>query len=89
MFMLEYEWRFQDLSMFGSYYIPTEQYLIKRLREGFRHELKQGLIALQYATRELIEATQALETCMSEGQQDLSMFGGKKKILISQVDHPS
>jgi len=40
------------------------------LRDGFRQELKQGLIALQFRTvRELIEAAQALEACIEEDQQ--------------------
>jgi hypothetical protein len=44
--------------------------MIEKLRDGFRQELKQGLIALQFRTvRELIEAAQALEVCMEEGQQ--------------------
>jgi hypothetical protein len=44
--------------------------MIEKLRDDFRQELKQGLIALQFNTvRELIEAAQALEACMEEGQQ--------------------
>jgi hypothetical protein len=31
---LEYERRFQDLSMFASIYLPTEQHWIERLRDG-------------------------------------------------------
>jgi hypothetical protein len=43
--------------------------MIEKLRNGFRQELKQDLIALQSKTvRELIEAAQALEVCREEGQ---------------------
>jgi hypothetical protein len=43
--------------------------MIEKLRDGFRQELKQRLIALQFKTvRELREAAQALEACMEEGQ---------------------
>jgi hypothetical protein len=43
--------------------------MIEKLRDGFRQELKQRLIALQFKTvRELLEAAQALEACMEEGQ---------------------
>ena len=51
--------------------------MIEKLRDGFRQELKQGLIALQFKTvRELIEAAQALEACIEEGQQS---HGGVRK----------
>jgi hypothetical protein len=44
--------------------------MIEKLRDDFRQELKQGLIALQFKTvRELIEAAQVLEACMEEDQQ--------------------
>jgi hypothetical protein len=70
MSVLEYERRFHDLSLFAPYYVPSEQHMIEKLRDGFRQELKQGLIALQFKTvRELIEAAQALEACMEKGQQ--------------------
>jgi len=36
MTVLEYERRFQDLSMFASVYLPTEQHRIERLRDGLR-----------------------------------------------------
>jgi hypothetical protein len=43
--------------------------MIENLRDGFRQELKQRLIALQFKTiRELIKVAQALEACMEEGQ---------------------
>jgi len=51
--------------------------MIERLKDGFNQDLKQGLITLQFKTiRELIEATQALEACMEEGQQS---YGGAGK----------
>jgi hypothetical protein len=51
--------------------------MIEKLRDGFRQELKQGLIALQFKTvRELIEAAQALKACIEEGQQS---HGGVRK----------
>ena len=70
MSLLEYERRFHDLSLFTPHYVPSKQHMIEKLRDGFRQELKQGLIALQFKTiRELIEAAQALKACMEEGQQ--------------------
>ena len=68
MSVLKYERRFHDLSLFAPHYVPSEQHIIEKLRDGFRQELKQGLMALQFKTiRELIEATQALEVFMEEG----------------------
>ena len=50
--------------------------MIEKLRDGFRQELKQGLIVLQFKTvREPIEAAQALEGCMEEGQQSHGCAG--------------
>ena len=69
MSVLEYERRFHDLSLFTPHYVPSEQHMIEKLRDGFRQELKQRLIALQFKTvRELLEAAQALKACMEEGQ---------------------
>ena len=43
--------------------------MIERLRDEYKQELKQGLIALQIKiVRELIEVAQALEACMEKGQ---------------------
>jgi len=50
MSVLEYERRFHDLSLFAPHYVPSEQHMIEKLRDGFRQELKQGLIALQFKT---------------------------------------
>jgi hypothetical protein len=36
MTILEYERRFHDLSMFAPQFVPTEQYMIDRLRDGLR-----------------------------------------------------
>jgi hypothetical protein len=41
----------------------------EKLKDGFRQELRQGLIALQFKiVRELIEVAQALEACIGGGQ---------------------
>jgi len=57
MTMLENERRFHDLSLFAPHYVPTKEHMIEKLRDGFRPELRQGLIALRFKTvRELIEA---------------------------------
>jgi hypothetical protein len=49
------------------HYVPSKQHMIEKLRDGFRQELKQWLIALQFKiVRELIEAAQTLEACMEE-----------------------
>jgi hypothetical protein len=55
--------------MFSPQYIPFEQHIVDRLRNGFRPNLKQALIAFQFKTvRELIEVTRAFETCITENQ---------------------
>jgi hypothetical protein len=87
MSILEYERQFHDLSLFAPHYVPSEQHMIEKLRDGFRQELKQGLIALQFKTvRELIEAAQALEACMEEGQQ--SHGGAGKQKDMEFLDRP-
>ena len=60
MSVLEYERKFHDLSLFALHYIPTEEHMIEKLRNGLRQELKQGLIVLRFkSVRELMEAAQA------------------------------
>jgi hypothetical protein len=89
MTILEYERRFHDLSMFAPQFIPTEQYMIDRLRDGLRQDLRQGLIALRFGTtRELIEAAQALEACIVEGQQSQTEVGKRKDIDFSSSRPP-
>jgi hypothetical protein len=46
MSILDYERRFHDLSLFASPYIPTEEHMIEKLRDGLQQESMQGLIAL-------------------------------------------
>ena len=68
MAVLEYERRFQDLSMFAPYIVSIEQHRIQKMRDGLRQDLKQALIPHRFeTTRELIDAVEALETCMKEG----------------------
>jgi hypothetical protein len=70
MSVLDYERSFHDLSMFASHYVLGEQYRVERLRDGLRQELRQGLITFKFeTTRDLVEAVEALEACMKEGQQ--------------------
>ena len=77
--VLEYERQFHDLLLFAPHYVPSEQHIIEKLRDGFKQELKQGLIALQFKTvRELIEAAQALKACMEEGQKSHGGAGKRK-----------
>ena len=79
MSVLEYERRLHDLSLFALHYIPTEEHMIEKLRDGLQQELKQGLIALQFKlVREPIEATQALEACIGEGPQGHQGIGKKR-----------
>jgi CRISPR/Cas system-associated protein endoribonuclease Cas2 len=67
MSVLEYERKFHDLSLFVLHYIPIEEHMIKKLRNGLRQELKQGFIVLQFKSmRELMEAAQALEAYIGE-----------------------
>ena len=71
MTVLEYERRFQDLSIFASVYLPTEQHQIERLRDGLRQELRMGLAALQFPTvRDFIVAAQSLEAVAAAGRQE-------------------
>jgi hypothetical protein len=87
MLVLEYEKRFHDLSLFAPHYVPTEEHMIEKLRDG----LRQGLIALQFkSVRELIEAAQALKACIGENQQghqgidkkrDVDYFSGRLPLL--------
>jgi hypothetical protein len=71
MTVLEYERRFQDLSMFASIYLSTEQHRIKRLPDGLRQELRMGLVALQFPTvRDFIVAAQSLEVVAAAGWQE-------------------
>jgi hypothetical protein len=71
MTVLEYERRFQDLSMFASVYLPTEQHRIERLRDGLRQELRMGLAALQFPTvRDFIVAAQSLEAVAAAGRRE-------------------
>ena len=71
MIVLEYERRFQDLFMFASVYLPTEQHRIERLRDGLRQELRMGLAALQFPTvRDFIVAAQSLEAVAAAGRRE-------------------
>ena len=51
--------------------------MIEKLRDGFRHELKQGLIALQFKTvRELIEAARGQQSHKGAGKRkDMEFLG--------------
>jgi hypothetical protein len=79
MSVLEYERRFHDLSLFAPHYVPTEEHMIEKLRDGLRQNLRQGLIALRFkSVRELIEAAQALEACIGESQGGHQGIGKKR-----------
>ena len=83
--VLEYERRFHDLSLFAPHYVPTEEHMIEKLRDGLRQDLRQGLIALRFkSVRELIEA------CIGESQggyqgiskkRDRDYFSGRPPLL--------
>jgi len=79
MLVLKYERRFHDLSLFAQHYMLTEEHMIEKLRYGLRQDLRQGLIALRFkSVRELIEAAQALETCIRESQGGHQGIGKKR-----------
>jgi hypothetical protein len=42
------EKRFHDLSLFSLHFIPIEEHMIEKLKDGFRQDLRQALIALQH-----------------------------------------
>jgi hypothetical protein len=59
------------------------------MRDGLRQDLKQALIPHRFeTTRELIDATEALETCMKEGQQGQSELGKRKEFEFT-IGRPS
>jgi hypothetical protein len=67
MTVLEYERRFQDLSIFATTYLPTEHHRVERFREGLRQELKLILVAMQFqSVRELVRAAQGMERVMND-----------------------
>ena len=71
--------RSYDLSLFAPHYVPTEEYMIEKLKDGLRQDLWQGLIALRFkSVRELIEAAQALEACIGESQGGYQGISKKK-----------
>jgi len=65
--VLEYERRFQDLTVFSSTYLPTERHRVERFRDGLRRELRMILIAMQFqAVRELVRAAQGMERVIKD-----------------------
>ena len=55
MTVVEYERRFQDLSVIATTHLPTEQHRVERFRDGLRQELKLILVAIQLqSVRELV-----------------------------------
>jgi hypothetical protein len=57
MIVLEYERRFQDLSIFATTHLSTEHHLVERFWDGLRQELKLILVAMQFqSVRELVRA---------------------------------
>jgi hypothetical protein len=77
--VLQYEKRFHDLSLFAPHYVPTEEHMIEKLRDGLRQDLRQGLIALRFKfVRELIEVAQALKACIGESQGGHQGMGKKR-----------
>lgn len=83
---LDYERRFHNLSMFALYYTPSEQYKVKKLRDGLWQELGHRLIAFKFDTTiELIETVEALKACMREDQHGL---GKRKDVKYTFSRHP-
>ena len=59
---MEYERTFQNLSTFGSTYLPSERHRVERFCDGLRQELRMVLIAMQFQSiRELVRATKGME----------------------------
>jgi hypothetical protein len=55
MIVLEYERRFQDLSIFATTHLSTEHHRVERFWDGLRQELKLILVAMQFqSVRELV-----------------------------------
>ena len=48
MTVLEYERRFQDLSIFVTIHLLTEHHRVEQFRDGLRQELKLILVAMQF-----------------------------------------
>jgi hypothetical protein len=73
MTVLEYERQFHDLSIVALTMVPTKQHRIDHLRDGFRHELRRGLVTFWPGTiKESIVAAQSLDIILEESQE---MFG--------------
>lgn len=88
MTVLEYERRFQDLSLFAPQYILTEEHMIEKLRDGLRQELRQRLIILWFKTvRELIKVAQTLEAYRRRSARASRYMQKKKMGIIPVVDH--
>lgn len=67
MTVLEYERRFQDLSIFATTHLSTEHHRVERFRDGLRQELKLILVAMQFQSiRELVRAAQGIERVMND-----------------------
>jgi hypothetical protein len=67
MTVLEYERRFQDLSIFTTTYLPNEHHRVEWFREGLRQELKLILVAMQFlSVQDLVRATQGMERVMND-----------------------
>ena len=79
MSVLKYERRFNDLSLFAPHYMPIEEHMIEKLKDGLWQDLRQRLIALRFkSVRELIEVAQALEACIRESQRGHQGIGKKR-----------
>ena len=84
MTVLEYERRFQDLTVFSSTYLPTERHKVERFHDGLRWELRMILIAMQFQSmQELVRAAQGMErvikdTPKSVGEHSQAM-GAKRR----------
>jgi hypothetical protein len=74
MFVLDYEMRFHDLSMFTSHYVPSEQYRVERLKDGLRQELRQRMVAFKF------EMIRGLRSLYKEGQQGQYGLGKRNDI---------
>jgi hypothetical protein len=67
MTVLEYERRFQDLSIFATTHLSTKHHRVERFRDGLRHELKLILVAMQFQSiQELVRVAQGIERVMND-----------------------
>ena len=93
MIVLEYEKRFQNLSIFAFAYLPIKRHQIQRFYDRLILELKTVLTAMQFQTvQELVQAVQAIKRVVQDDQRQGNEQGqitrAKRKEIILSTNRP-